>query len=414
LPDENAGLEVAPAEFINAEMLEKGLVTLVGKVDEMGAGGMGAGNVSGNVAGFQLPMGASPRKHKIKEALGLYGMNEAHAMVFFRNAPAEIQERFLEALDFMAYEDAAGMVKEQVLREAVRVKIREVVRRKEGGKGYILYAPNKGKKTASKPVGQFTTKLAAKRAELARFPPKDPQKLARLRKQVDKLMKDPKKRAESEHPTMKSKKHETVELLHRALLAEAVVQGIREGLFREEAPASEWDSYISKISDKAIKGDRRFQQIQKRLEAATKFAMAKAVKIIQKQLGGDAKVKASSKTGTTEGGQVYIPFHIETPDARVGPIYLYVENGHPAIEMSDEAKTGLTKVLPGTAKAIRAALAMSGDNLNEVDDVSTVVGQRDAYLGKLEKQIDRMVAGMSPLQISLLKNLLVKKYRGSK
>ena len=44
----------------------------------------------------------------------------------------------------------------------------------------MLYAPNKGKKHASRPAGAFPTKLAAKRADLARFPPKDPKKLEEL------------------------------------------------------------------------------------------------------------------------------------------------------------------------------------------------------------------------------------------
>jgi hypothetical protein len=389
--------------------------------NEMGGGG---------VAGFQLPLGVSSRKEKIREALGESGdLNEAHALVFFRNAPPELHETFFEAIDLFQYDVAASLIREHVVRESVRRKIAEIVRKKAGGGGFVLYAPNKGKKHGAKAVGQFPTKLAAKRAELARFPPKDPRKLGRLRKEVEKLMKDPKKRAEAELKAMRQKgtdighhaaghargkkfgesvSHDMVE---RALLSAAAVRSLHEGLFREEAPPSQWDDFIGKVSDRVIKGDRGYQRIQKRLEMATSDAMARALKIIQRQLGGEARVKAAARPGTTENGQTYVPFTISIEAAEVGPMFLYVEKGRPAIEMSDEAKNSLTKVTPGAAKAIRAALATSGDSLNEVDSVSSVVGQRDQYLGRLEQQIDRMIAGMSPLQVSLLKQLLVKKYR---
>ena len=388
---------------------------------EMGAGG---------VSGFQLPLGARARKEAIKRCIeAANDISEAHLVVFFNGTPVEKHEQFFEALDFLQDDHAADMVREQVVREVVRKKIGEVVRKKAGGGGFTLYAPNKGKKHGAKPAGTFPTKLAAKRAELARFPPKDPNKLQRLRKEVDKLMKDPKKRAEAEAKARKAKgtdfgKHHKAgkargkhfegysrDLVERAILSETVIKNIKEGLFREEAPASQWDEFIGKVSQNVVKGDKSYQRIQKRLEAATEEAMAKALKIIQKQLGPEARVKAASKPGATDGGQPYIPFHIGIEAASVGPIYLYVEKGRPAIEMSDEAKNSLVKVTPGAAKAIRAALAMSSDNLNEVDTVSSVVGQRDQYLQALESKIDKMIASMSPLQISMLKQLLVKKYR---
>lgn len=384
----------------------------------------------GGVTGFQLPLGAKARREAINRCIeAANDISEAHMVVFFNGTQPEQHEQFFEALDFLQDDVAADMVREQVVREVVRAKIGEVVRKKAGGGGFTLYAPNKGKKHGAKPVGSFPTKLAAKRAELARFPPKDPGKLQRLRKEVDKLMKDPKKRAEAERKarqmkgTDKGKHHKagkargkhfetySRDLVERAILSETVIRSIKEGLFREEAPASQWDEFIGKVSQNVVKGDKGYQRIQKRMEMATEDAMAKALKIIQKQLGPEARVKAASKPGVTDGGQNYIPFHIGIEAASVGPIYLYVEKGRPAIEMSDEAKNGLVKVTPGAAKAIRAALAMSSDGLNEVDSVSSVVSQRDQYLGGLESKIDKMIAGMSPLQISMLKQLLVKKYR---
>ncbi len=421
---------IGPGEEKCVACVKKAAALKAGTKNEVGA--PGAGTSTGNISGFQLPLGAGPRRKKIKEALAESGdLNEAHLVVFFQGAPAEQHELFFEALDFLQYDAAADMVREQVVREAVRRKIDEVVRKKAGGGGYVLYAPNKGKKHPSKPVGQFPTKLAAKRAELARFPPKDPKKLQRLRKEIERLMKDPKKRAEAEMRARKTKgtdighhhragqsrgkRFEGVsrDLMERAILSEIVARGLKEGLFREDAPASQWDEFIGKVSDKVLRGDKRFQRIQKRMELATQGAMAKALRVIQKQLGSEAKVKAAEKPGTTKDGQTYVPFQISIEAAAVGPMYLYVERGRPAIEMSDEAKNSLTKVTPGAAKAIRAALATAADNLNEIGDVAAVTQDRDALLAATEKQADKFLAQASPLMISMLKQLLVKKYRGN-
>lgn len=380
--------------------------------DEMSAGG---------VAGFQLPLGAKQRKWALDQVVRESGdLTEGHMLVFLRGLDESRAGEVYEALDLMQYGVVADMAREAVVREAVRNKIQEVVRKKAGGGGYVLYAPNKGKKGPSKPVAEFPTKLAAKRAELARFPPKDPKRLQRLRREITRMMKDPKKRAEAEKKAQKqpgapksAPKREGVsrELFERAVLAEAVIQGVREGLFREERAGSEWDEYVSKISDKAIQGDRGFQRIQARLAKATEQALAQATKIVQRSLGGEARVKAAKAPGSTDGGKPFVPFHIQVEAASVGPIYLYVDRGQPAIEMSDEAKNGLTKVTPGAAKAIRAALATAQDSLEQMDVVQSAVAERDAYLEKLEAGVDKMVAGMTPLQVSLLKGLLVKKYR---
>jgi len=396
-----------------------------GRKNEMNAGG---------VAGFQLPIGARARKEAIKRCIeAANDINEAHLVVFFNNTDSVSQGRFFEALDFMQDDHAADMVREEVVRQTVRSKIGEVVRKKAGGGGYVLYAPNKGKKHTSKPVGNFPTKLAAKRAELARFPPKDAGKLRRLRKEVDKLMKDPKKRAEAERRAQKSKgtdfghskpkkapKHEgySREMVEAAVLSGVVSRHVRnslmEGLFREERASSEWDEFISKISDKALQGDSGFRRLQGQIEKATQASLGQAVKIIQRQLGAEAKVKAATSPGKTDGGKAYAPFHIEVEAASVGPIYLYVDKGLPAIEMSDEAKNSLSKVTPGAAKAIRAALAGAQDGLEKVSGVADAVAKRDAYLDRLESAVDKMIAAMTPLQISMLKQLLVKKYRGTK
>jgi ribosomal protein S10 len=386
---------------------------------------------AGGVAGFQLPIGARERKSEMDECMRLSGdLKEAHMMSFL-NAGMRMDEFFV-ALDLGLMDTAANIVREEVARLAIRQKINEVVRKKAGGGGFVLYSPNKGKKKASHPVATFPTKLAAKRAQLARFPPKDPKKLGRLRKEIQRLMKDPKKRAEAERraakqrgtdtgykaPKVKKPKKESFdrELLERAILAEAVVVGVKrnltEGLFKEEAPNSQWDEYLSQISTNVLNNDKGYKRIQNRLQQATEGALGQAMKMVQKALGGQVKVKAKGGTQFKDG-VAHIPFSLALAAAEVGPIYIYVENGVPRIEFSDEAKNALVKVEPEMAKSIRGALASAEDQLGKVSDVRNATGERDQYLQRIESQVDKMIAGLSPLQVSMLKKLLVKKYRST-
>src|SRR4051812_13927147 len=69
--------------------------------------------------------------------------------------------------------EVADQCREHLVRALVQEKLQEVVRKKKGGGGYVLYSPNQGKKKNPKPAGTFPTKLGAKRAELSRFPPRD-------------------------------------------------------------------------------------------------------------------------------------------------------------------------------------------------------------------------------------------------
>lgn len=97
---------------------------------------------------------------------------------------------------------------EEALRSAIRQNLPEIVRKKEGGGGYVLYAPNeKGRKRKKnpKPVGEFPTRAAAKKAELARFPPKGGTQLKRARKEVDRLLKDPKKAQAQDRKDMRAR-----------------------------------------------------------------------------------------------------------------------------------------------------------------------------------------------------------------
>lgn len=371
--------------------------------NEMGAGA---------VAGFQIPMGIKKRKEHLDRMIDQNpDINHGHVLMFVNGMDDGRAEEFGAKLDGGDYGGAADEVRHHVVRELVRKKVREVVRKKAGGGGFMLYSPNKGKKKNPKPVGHFPTKLAAKRAELARFPPKEPGKLSRLRKEVDRLMKNPKKRAEKEKAASKVKggKKEGVELL-RPLISVLVM----ESLFREERTGSEWDDYISRLSSKALTGDKKFQRFQQNIEKKTQSVLDDSFNSIRKAVAKNVKLKSYGVKKSEERGKTYLAFGAHMGDTAVEPIYIYVENGVPKIEISDQAKIALTKADPDDAKLFRAELVTVQERvLDKMDDLLGAIGARDKYLEKLEDEVDGFIAGLTPLQVSLMKQLLVKKYRKS-
>lgn len=484
---------------------------------------------SGGVAGFQIPLGIKKRKLKVDELLARHpDLNEGMALSYFSSMDDEQGEQVGSRLD-KDDPTVADDMRQHSVRELIRKKVREVVRKKAGGGGYTLYAPNPGKKGGSKPVGNFPTKIGAKRAELARFPPKDSEKLKRLRKSVDKAAKNPKKAAEREKTASKVKgtdggkkpalKKESVnesgpfaptgttgttpttsfgsnpaskvnqdpqqffqglkaigkdkvtdranyiqnhlkdpgfisnvkktpngdqaikqlytmannsatktgavtramgeaverrkDFMNRAILSKIITKSMTESLFREEKTESEWDDYISKLSKQALAGDGKFQNLQKNISKKTEGILGSAFDSIRKAVGKSVKLKSFGVKHDSKSGKTYLAFSAEVgEDTTAEPFYIHVEGGVPKIEVSDAAKVALTKADPDAAKLFRAELVTVQERvLDDMDDLSRAIQSRDKYLTKLETEVDSYVAGLAPLQISLLKQLLVKKYR---
>lgn len=423
------------------------------------------------------------------------------------------------------------------VRELIKNKVKEVVRKKAGGGGFALYAPNKGKKGKPKAVGNFPTKLGAKRAELSRYPPKEPGKLGRLRKEVDKLVKNPKKAAEKEKAAQKQKgtdkgsKKEGVneaptgttpfsstaskpspaspssapgqtihkdmrsfmaglkaipstdpskrgsyvqahinnadfqkalqtqepdankrkaamdalykiannaakpggqnklsvggvqaqasentirrhQFMERVVLSKIITRSLTESLFREEKTESEWDDYISKLSKNALAGDSKFQQLQKNISKKTEGILDDSFNSIRKAVGKEVKLKSFGIKHDPNSGQTYLAFGASFEDVTAEPIYIHIEGGVPKIDLSTNAKVALTKADPSAGKMFRAELVTVQERvLDNMDDLAKAIQTRDKYLQKMENEVDGYVAGLSPLQVSLLKQLLVKKYR---
>jgi len=248
-------------------------------------------------------------------------------------------DRVCEHLDAGRLSEVADIAREAIARRVARSKIEELVRKKKGG-GWVLYAPKKGKGKEAKRGGEFTSQLAAKRAELSRFPPKDPKKLAKLKKQVDRLNKDPKARSNSKQDKGSSKKEsaarlpdgsgafvgtvgEQASLASKELLEARIIAHLVRGAIERNlagGPLTEgkgWDDYVDKLSNKIIKGD-----------------------------------------------------------------------------------SGLKRAQLAIARAADAAGRRAAEK------------KRDKYMDRLEKKIESLIAGLSPVGMDMLRDLLARKHRG--
>lgn len=302
---------------------------------------------------------------------------------------------------------------ERALRLLVRSKLHEIVKKKDGR--YFVYPPKKKGEKKKKPIGRsFETKHAAKKAELSRFPPKDKATAERKKKQLAKAEKEPdtKKKNESALADMERIVAEAgKQLLETRIVVRLVKEAFRkrltEGLFQRESPGSKWDDYITKLSDRALANDPGYQRIQKAVTKAQDMMLVGAARHLKRAVGKGGRVKAYEVVH--EGAVPYMPVGIETEQVSLYPIYLYVENGHVKYELSDSAKAELTKLPPQVLKFVKTELTMVQE-LNSAP-LQTIMAKRDRYLDRLEGRVDEMLSSMSPLEISILKNLLVKKYR---
>jgi len=300
---------------------------------------------------------------------------------------------------------------------AVRQMVREVVRKKAGGGGYALYAPNKGKKKSPKPVGEFPTRVAAKNAELARFPPKDPEQLKKMRSRLEKLKKDPKKRSAAERQDISGRKRTKRSgapardrKKRKESLVRLMAQDLHERLFHEdEIPGSPWDERISSLHPDAISSDRKLHALHRGIEKASIGALGDAHKGLSKVLRGLVKIHPGDISIDSDRKKTFMPVMLDCDGFEVGPVHLYIDGGHVKIEVSREAREAIAQLEPDAARDLRGGLmSFEEDHLPRIDAAQKAWQARDTYLDKLHGRLEKHASGLSGVEHHLLKGLLAK------
>jgi hypothetical protein len=308
--------------------------------------------------------------------------------------------------------------KKEAFKEAVRQMVREIVREKEGGGGYKLYPPNKGKKKKNqKAVGDFPTRFSAKKAELARFPPKDPEQLKKMRARIDKLSKDPKKRADAERRDLTGKKKPRKSgaparerKKRKEEFVRLMAQDLHERLFHdEEVPGSPWDEQMSSLHPDAISSDRKLHSLHRGMEKASIGALGDAHKGLSKALRGIVKVHPGDIAFDDERKQNCMPVMLDCDGYEIGPVHLYIDGGHVKVELSKDARQAIAQLEPDTARDLRGGLmSFEEDHLPKIDGAQRAWRDRDSYLDRLHGKLSKHAAGLSGVEHHILKGLLTK------
>ena len=313
-----------------------------------------------------------------------------------------------------------GEIGLEALRQLVNNRISEIVRKKEGGGGYNLYAPNKGKKKSAKPVGTFPSRLAAKRAELARFPPKDPEQLKRARKRLDKLAKDPKKRIDQEKQELSARKPRRIgksarerKKAKKEAFIRSLSDALSERLFREEElPGSPWDERISGLHPDALGQDKKLHKYHQGMEKASFGALGDGHRALAKVMRGLAKINPGDISRDPERGKMFMPITMDVDGDEIGPIHLYIDGGHVCIEISPEARESIASLDPTLAKDLRGGLmSFQEDHLPKIDRARLAWSERDNYLDNLHKKLEKTVSSMSRVEVHLARQLMAKRRR---
>lgn len=319
---------------------------------------------------------------------------------------------------------------ERAVREVLMSRIREIVRKKKGGAGYVLYAPNRGKKGKPKKAGEFPTRAQAKAAELARFPPRDPDRLEKARKYVKGLRRGKRREAierltdrlvEAAEDAMYKDAEESPE--DQAPPAEPVEPDAPVDDVDEPAPtagerapvepapaedASRWDQLLSSLSHDALQKDSRLRSLRNRIESQSVRALDRSIRALVSK--SDLRVEKLS-SASDRLGRPFVSFRVHTEDSAVGPLYAVVAGDQLQVAVGPEVKANATKISPEDGQELKRMI----DSLSEDFDGSKIrdaIDARDVYLEGIETRLDETLADMDALEMTVLKRLIADKYMG--
>jgi hypothetical protein len=302
---------------------------------------------------------------------------------------------------FQAPLGSAEEAAKKTYREMVDEVFMETVRKLPNGK-FGVYLKNKGKKKAPKKAGEYTTKTAAREAEIAKGG-KTGEAAKKERERINKLKKDPKKMAAANAKDRKKK-------VLKQSLVRSLTDGINEALFREDdIPGSTWDERLAGISPTALASNKRLAGHTKSIHKASVASLMDGHKLLSKALKGHGKLN-HGEIGTETGGKMYLPCKLNHDDNDMGVIHLYIDGGNVKMEMDDdmnEAMDGMEDEGHGLRGAI---MAFSQKQLPKIDGAKIAYSNRDKDLDRWEKEHDDELSGRDGLSLHLLKHLIGAKH----
>ncbi len=175
-----------------------------------------------------------------------------------------------------------------------------------------------------------------------------------------------------------------------------------------------WDRFVGALSKESIMSDNRLKAILLGLEKSEMGLLNKAVKSVKSALEGSGfPVKNPKAVKDAANGEVAVNMVVELEENKKEvEVVVRVENGRPLIFLPDRTKNTINTLNNDESKLFRAELiSVQEKELDLMDDLVKASDKRDNYLKNLEGKIDKMVRGLGPLEIAVMKNLLKNKYK---
>lgn len=182
----------------------------------------------------------------------------------------------------------------------------------------------------------------------------------------------------------------------------------------QEEESTSWENFLQTLDPETVLSDPKMKAILasafKNEEKVIDYSISAIAATLAKV--GDFEVEE----GDFDDENAVHQFTVKFEDFEKGLTFgIKIENGRPLIFFPEDTKEQLNSVDSEGAKLLKAELMHAQetilDNIKEVSEINT---KRDQYLSSLEFKIDDTVADLTPLQLAVLKNLLDKKYQGTK
>lgn len=276
---------------------------------------------------------------------------------------------------------------------------------KKRGSAWVVFDDDTGVELGSYPDRKTAWEKQRQHRQQAQAKKKTQAAANKLRRKLMRKKKDKKKVSESFLNTLVAN-----------LLSENMVSYVFE-----QSPTSEdelgWEELITRISHETLQSDPKLAALIDATHKARIKVLNKAVDSVKKTLESTKaftvdKIKASKDAE----GKIVVNFVVLMKQAKKAlPFIIGIQHNKPVISFPEESKAHLNAMATDESKLLRAELLHAQETLlDNMDDIAKAASKRNRYLGDKEKQLDKMVRNMVPLEIALLKNLLKAKYKGMK
>jgi len=252
------------------------------------------------------------------------------------------------------------------------------------------------------------------------------QRLFRQRSKNNKAKEREKKAKEKEHDKLVknlfgnkgTKGHKPVskeslkEMIKTILLKENVLSYIFEQ--PADVDSIQWDKFLQSLSPESVQADQKLKNIIGNLMKAEAKIVGKAMAIVKTKLQSSGfQIKDVKTAKQTEDNKFRADFIVFMPENQKElPFGLKIENGRPLVFIPDQSRSALNMMSNSESKLLRAELiSIQEVDLDNMDDVVNAAQKRDQYLAGIEKKLDKVMHGFSPIEISLMRKLLKQKYK---